>query len=77
MQFSNISKNTQQLNRGLFLTRDEPDENELLETARGIVNTQGLPHPVLEPYLEAIVKCYVEVYRKLQPRGRPDFFGLR
>jgi hypothetical protein len=75
---SNWAIDPAKLNRGLFMTRDSPDINELIASARGITRSRDptILSP-LEPYIEPLAQAYLDVYTHHQPDGRHDFFGLR
>ena len=73
---SNWALDPAKMNRGVMVTRSDPDEEELEFSARGICSFQEGNDPVkkrLEPYFKELASAYKEVY---QTQHR-DFFGLR
>ena len=73
---SNWALDPAKMNRGIMVTRSDPDEEELELSARGICSFQESNDQVkkkLEPYFKELASSYKEVYQT-QPR---DFFGLR
>ncbi|CAD7929355.1 unnamed protein product, partial [Amoebophrya sp. A25] len=66
---SNWSLDPAKMNRGILVSRDEPDEAELQETGAKILGVNAN-----DRMLEKIVTTYSEVYKK---QGQPEIHGLR
>lgn len=64
------------MNRGLFVARGEPNEQELIQTARGICSHDQASFACIEPYLENIARAYLELCTKAFESKR-EFYGLR
>jgi len=72
---SNWALDPAKMNRGVMVTRGDPDTKELQLSARGICSNQE-DDPVkrrLEVYFEPLAEAYIEICKK-QER---EFFGLR
>ena len=72
---SNWALDPAKMNRGVMVTRSDPDEQELEFSARGICSFKE-DDPVnerLKPYFKLLASAYKEVYRT----QTKDFFGLR
>lgn len=65
------------MNRGLFLTRPTPQEDELILTARGIVSQGGAAHATMEALINSFAAAYREVYTTCQPPNRGEIIALR
>ena len=72
---SNWALDPAKMNRGVMVTRGEPELEELLFSARGICSTKD-NDPVrekLQCYLEPLSRAYLEICKK----QRRSYFGLR
>jgi hypothetical protein len=64
------------MNRGIFLSRGEPDINELIESAKGICKYDQHIFNCIEPHIKDIAESYLEVCKEARQFKR-EFFGLR
>jgi hypothetical protein len=70
---SNWALDPAKMNRGVYMRRDSPNLEEIINTARGICgNVEVMVNMVV-----GLACSYAEVVKKLQPRQRKDYFGLR
>ncbi|XP_048586969.1 E3 ubiquitin-protein ligase rnf213-alpha-like isoform X2 [Nematostella vectensis] len=80
---SNWSLDPAKMNRGLMLLRDEPSEEELVDSARGICAEDPTVQRLIAPLLEDLAAGYSKLYRhqkgfkSLLESKRDEFFGLR
>ena len=76
---SNWALDPAKMNRGLFLNRGAPTQEELKYTAKQMIST-GTP-PVALPHMataiNGLANAYHEVAQEHQPREQREFFGLR
>ena len=72
---SNWALDPAKMNRGVMVTRGDPDARELQLSARGICSNKedDLVKMRLEPYFEPLV----EAYTKIREKQKKEFFGLR
>ena len=72
---SNWALDPAKMNRGVMVTRSDPDEEELELSARGICSFEedDQVNEILKPYFKQLASAYKEVCR-IQTK---DFFGLR
>ena len=72
---SNWALDPAKMNRGVMVTRGDPDAKELRLSARGICsNEEGDPVKMrLERYFEPLAEAYKEICKKQEK----EFFGLR
>ncbi|XP_077980164.1 E3 ubiquitin-protein ligase rnf213-alpha-like [Glandiceps talaboti] len=70
---SNWALDPAKMNRGILVSRGVPDEDELVESARGICSTSKFVQGHIGPMISALSKGYLEVYTK----QTKEFFGLR
>ena len=72
---SNWALDPAKMNRGIMVTRGDPDTNELQLSAQGICsNKENDPvKEMLEPYFEPLAKAYKKICKK----QKREFFGLR
>ncbi|KAG9334572.1 hypothetical protein JZ751_007508, partial [Albula glossodonta] len=68
---SNWALDPAKMNRGIFVSRGDPDENELIESAKGICSSDRM---VLEK-VQDVFQPFAEAYLKIS-EGK-GFFGLR
>ncbi|CAH3163087.1 unnamed protein product, partial [Porites evermanni] len=80
---SNWALDPAKMNRGIMLSRGEPCEDELEETARGICGSDSEIMPWLEDLIPPLVTAYSDLYQRqkniarLQHGKKDEFFGLR
>ena len=74
---SNWALDPAKMNRGVMVTRQDPDIDELVLTARGICRDiergENKITSLLKPLLRPLAEAYMEICRKQQT----EFFGLR
>ena len=73
---SNWALDPAKMNRGLFVSRGDPDINELILTARGICAYDKTVLDTIEDYLENLAKAYLDVCQMAREFKR-EFYGLR
>lgn len=73
---SNWALDPAKMNRGLFVSRGEPDINELIETAKGICRYDINILTCIEPFIKEIAEAYLELCSVAREFKR-EFFGLR
>ncbi len=77
---SNWSLDPAKMNRGILVSRDEPDEQELINTGSKILVSDGEESDRLKGHmdnhklLEKVVATYYKLYRE---QGSPEVHGLR
>ncbi|XP_055725706.1 E3 ubiquitin-protein ligase rnf213-alpha-like [Salvelinus fontinalis] len=69
---SNWALDPAKMNRGLFVSRGDPDQNELFESAKGICSSDKM---ILEK-VKHLFKHFAKAYMKTCKKGK-GFFGLR
>ncbi|XP_036840034.1 E3 ubiquitin-protein ligase rnf213-alpha-like isoform X4 [Oncorhynchus mykiss] len=69
---SNWALDPAKMNRGLFVSRGDPDQNELFESAKGICSSDKM---ILEK-VKHLFKPFAKAYMKTCKKGK-GFFGLR
>ncbi|KAM8845445.1 E3 ubiquitin-protein ligase rnf213-alpha-like isoform 2-T2 [Spinachia spinachia] len=70
---SNWALDPAKMNRGIFVSRGDPDEKELVESAKGICNSDAM---VLEKVRDTF-KPFAKAYLNICHEGGKGFFGLR
>ena len=70
---SNWALDPAKINRGIFVSRGDPDEKELLESAKGICSSDAMLLEAVRELFQPFARAYLNVCRK-QGKG---FFGLR
>ncbi|XP_059932789.1 E3 ubiquitin-protein ligase rnf213-alpha-like isoform X2 [Gadus macrocephalus] len=70
---SNWALDPAKMNRGIFVSRGDPDEKELLESAKGICSSDAMLLEEVRGLFKPFAKAYLDVCQK-QGKG---FFGLR
>ncbi|GAA6104753.1 E3 ubiquitin-protein ligase rnf213-alpha-like isoform X4 [Tachysurus ichikawai] len=70
---SNWALDPAKMNRGIFVSRGDPDENELIETATGICSLQPVILENIKHLFQPLAGAYLQIY-STQDKG---FFGLR
>ncbi|XP_062570768.1 E3 ubiquitin-protein ligase rnf213-alpha-like isoform X2 [Saccostrea cucullata] len=86
---SNWALDPAKMNRGILVQREVPDEEELIESARGICSTNEEVRELLEDLIPKLAKGYLQVFQKTITTGElfgttsrdqlkaREFFGLR
>ena len=72
---SNWALDPAKMNRGVMVTRGDPDTRELQLSARGICSNQE-DDPVKER-LETYFEPLAEAYKRICEKQKREFFGLR
>ncbi|CAL8311059.1 unnamed protein product [Arctogadus glacialis] len=70
---SNWALDPAKMNRGIFVSRGDPDEKELLESAKGICSSDAMLLEAVRDLFQPFAQAYLNVCRK-EGKG---FFGLR
>ena len=74
---SNWALDPAKMNRGILVSRGEPDINELIESAKGICKSNDSAiYACLEPYIADIARAYLELCA-LAMNFKREYFGLR
>ncbi|XP_010769191.1 E3 ubiquitin-protein ligase rnf213-alpha [Notothenia coriiceps] len=69
---SNWALDPAKMNRGIFVSRGDPDERELIESAKGICKSDAMVLEKVRDLFQPFAKAYLNVCKK----GK-GFFGLR
>ncbi|XP_019896923.2 E3 ubiquitin-protein ligase rnf213-alpha isoform X2 [Esox lucius] len=70
---SNWALDPAKMNRGIFVSRGDPDEKELIESAKGICSSDRM---ILEK-VSNLFQPFARAYLKISPEKGKGFFGLR
>ncbi|XP_072299402.1 E3 ubiquitin-protein ligase rnf213-alpha-like [Eucyclogobius newberryi] len=70
---SNWALDPAKMNRGIFVSRGDPDEKELIESAKGICSSDKRILEMVRDFFRPFARAYLEICR-MQENG---FFGLR
>ncbi|XP_029944697.1 E3 ubiquitin-protein ligase rnf213-alpha-like isoform X2 [Salarias fasciatus] len=70
---SNWALDPAKMNRGIFVSRGDPDQKELIESARGICSSDAMVLEKVSDFFQPFARAYLQICRK-QGKG---FFGLR
>lgn len=70
---SNWALDPAKMNRGIFVSRGDPDERELIESAKGICSSDAMVLEKVRDFFQPLAKAYLNICDK-QGKG---FFGLR
>lgn len=70
---SNWALDPAKMNRGIFVSRGDPDERELIESAKGICRSDSVVLEKVRDFFKPLAKAYMEICVK-EAKG---FFGLR
>ncbi|KAI1884420.1 hypothetical protein AGOR_G00226220 [Albula goreensis] len=70
---SNWALDPAKMNRGIFVSRGDPDEKELIESAKGICSSDKMILEKVKGYFQTFARAYLNVCRR---KGK-GFFGLR
>ncbi|KAM8945658.1 LOW QUALITY PROTEIN: E3 ubiquitin-protein ligase RNF213 [Pelodytes ibericus] len=73
---SNWALDPAKMNRGIFVSRGDPSENELIESAKGICSSDQLVLEKVETYFSDFAEAYQEIC-ETQKEQNKEFFGLR
>ncbi|XP_063296796.1 E3 ubiquitin-protein ligase RNF213-like [Pelobates fuscus] len=73
---SNWALDPAKMNRGIFVSRGDPNENELIESARGICSSELLVRDKVEDLFQDFAKAYQRIC-EIQMQQNKEFFGLR
>ncbi len=73
---SNWALDPAKMNRGIFVSRGEPDIEELIETAKGICEYDENILYCIQPFLQGLAQAYLDLCEKARQFKR-EFFGLR
>ncbi|XP_073505879.1 E3 ubiquitin-protein ligase RNF213 isoform X2 [Phyllobates terribilis] len=73
---SNWALDPAKMNRGIFVSRGDPDKNELIESAYGICSSDNLILKKVSNYFRYFAEAYQQVC-KTQKEQKKEFFGLR
>ncbi|XP_053562489.1 E3 ubiquitin-protein ligase RNF213 [Bombina bombina] len=73
---SNWALDPAKMNRGIFVSRGDPNKNELIESARGICSSNKLVLGKLDTFFSDFAQAYKDVC-KTQKKQQKEFFGLR
>ncbi|XP_069130639.1 E3 ubiquitin-protein ligase rnf213-alpha-like isoform X2 [Argopecten irradians] len=72
---SNWALDPAKMNRGILVQRNVPSEKELIESARGICDTDESVQNKMEEFLTKVATAYMEL-TKIDFFGLRDFYGL-
>lgn len=70
---SNWALDPAKMNRGIFVSRGDPDEKELTESAKGICSSDAMVLDKVREFFQPFARAYLNVCKR-QGKG---FFGLR
>ncbi|XP_043106269.1 E3 ubiquitin-protein ligase rnf213-alpha-like isoform X2 [Puntigrus tetrazona] len=70
---SNWALDPAKMNRGIFVSRGDPDEKELIESAKGICSSDAMILERVRNYFQPFARAYLNICTK-EGKG---FFGLR
>ncbi|XP_075942052.1 E3 ubiquitin-protein ligase rnf213-alpha-like isoform X1 [Anarhichas minor] len=70
---SNWALDPAKMNRGISVSRGDPDEKELIKSAKGICNSNAMVLEKVSGFFQPFAKAYLEICHK-EGKG---FFGLR
>ncbi|XP_069786069.1 E3 ubiquitin-protein ligase rnf213-alpha isoform X4 [Narcine bancroftii] len=70
---SNWALDPAKMNRGVFVSRGDPDRKELIESAKGISSSD----PMIQNKMIGLFVNFAEVYLRICEQQSKEFFGLR
>lgn len=70
---SNWALDPAKMNRGIFVSRGDPDEKELIESAKGICSSDAMILEKVRDFFQPFAKAYLRICKE-EGKG---FFGLR
>ncbi|XP_069055826.1 E3 ubiquitin-protein ligase RNF213 isoform X2 [Pleurodeles waltl] len=73
---SNWALDPAKMNRGIFVSRGDPDKKELIASARGICSSNKLIQTLVQKYFSLFADAYREISSTQREHGK-EFFGLR
>ncbi|XP_060883381.1 E3 ubiquitin-protein ligase rnf213-alpha isoform X2 [Labrus mixtus] len=73
---SNWALDPAKMNRGIFVSRGDPDEKELIESAKGICRSDAMVLEKVRDFFQPFARSYLSICHK-QTKQRKGFFGLR
>jgi hypothetical protein len=74
---SNWALDPAKMNRGILVNREEPNDTELIISAKGICSSDDDTFYRIVPYLEGMAKAYRVIYEEQKKTRIREFFGLR
>nr|DBA30609.1 TPA: hypothetical protein GDO54_006568 [Pyxicephalus adspersus] len=73
---SNWALDPAKMNRGIFVSRGDPDKKELIQSASGICSSDNLILHNVSQYFHDFSEAYLDVCKTLKQQEK-EFFGLR
>ncbi|XP_066446475.1 E3 ubiquitin-protein ligase RNF213-like [Eleutherodactylus coqui] len=73
---SNWALDPAKMNRGIFVSRGDPNKEELIESAQGICSSDNLTLRKVSNYFQCFADAYQQVC-ETQKEQKKEFFGLR
>ncbi|KAM5170405.1 E3 ubiquitin-protein ligase RNF213-like [Mantella aurantiaca] len=73
---SNWALDPAKMNRGIFVSRGDPNKKELIESAKGICSSDNLILSKVSQYFHNFSEAYLKVCKTLKKQEK-EFFGLR
>ncbi|KAG9491250.1 hypothetical protein GDO78_006558, partial [Eleutherodactylus coqui] len=73
---SNWALDPAKMNRGIFVSRGDPNKEELIESAQGICSSDNLTLKKVSNYFQCFADAYQQVCQT-QKEQKKEFFGLR
>jgi hypothetical protein len=73
---SNWALDPAKMNRALYVSRGDPDIDELIESAKGICKYEQHIYDCIKPYIRDIAVSYLKLCETAKQKTR-EFFGLR
>ncbi|XP_043570887.1 E3 ubiquitin-protein ligase rnf213-alpha-like isoform X2 [Chiloscyllium plagiosum] len=70
---SNWALDPAKMNRGIFVSRGDPDKKELIESAKGICSSD----PVIQKKVIGLFVSFADAYLAVCKKQNKEFFGLR
>uniref|UniRef100_W5N459 RING-type E3 ubiquitin transferase n=1 Tax=Lepisosteus oculatus TaxID=7918 RepID=W5N459_LEPOC len=70
---SNWALDPAKMNRGIFVSRGDPDEKELIESAKGICSSEPMILKKVQGFFQVFARAYLNICKE---QGK-EFFGLR
>ncbi|MGH0136482.1 UNVERIFIED_CONTAM: hypothetical protein FKN15_010117 [Acipenser sinensis] len=70
---SNWALDPAKMNRGIFVSRGDPDEKELIASAKGICSSEPMILKKVQGFFKGFAKAYLDICKE---QGK-EFFGLR
>lgn len=70
---SNWALDPAKMNRGIFVSRGDPDEKELIESAKGICSSDAMILEKVRDFFQPFARAYLKICK----REGKGFFGLR